>query len=46
LIGETGVPFDMKKTGLLGFGLGKEDKTDYKEPSKVILPNHTTCQAD
>jgi len=36
LIGETGVPFNMKKTGLLGLGRGKEDITDYREPTKAM----------
>lgn len=35
LIGETGVPFDMKESGLLGLAKGSEGKGDYRESSKV-----------
>jgi hypothetical protein len=33
----------MKKTGLLGFGRGKEDRTDYREPAKASLSVTDTC---
>ena len=35
IIGEIGVPFDMKKTKLFGLAKGKESFGDYTEPAKV-----------
>lgn len=35
IIGEIGVPFDMKKTSLLGLAKGKAHIHDYAEPAKV-----------
>jgi hypothetical protein len=36
IIGEIGIPFDMKKTGIWGLARGKEASfTDYREPAKV-----------
>ena len=35
LIGELGIPFDMKKTSLLGLARGKHSRTDYEQPAKV-----------
>jgi hypothetical protein len=35
IIGELGVPFDMKKTGLLGLARGSDDGGDYEQSTKV-----------
>ena len=35
LIGELGVPFDMKKTKFFGLAKGAEEKGDYKQSTKV-----------
>jgi len=35
IIGEIGIPFDMKKTSLFGLALGKDHKKDYRQVAKV-----------
>lgn len=37
LVGELGVPFDMKKSGLFGLAKGKAHQHDYSQPGKVSI---------
>lgn len=43
LIGEIGVPFDMKEPGMLGLAKGKRHEEDYKEVAKAMDQNLTGC---
>ncbi|KAL7423982.1 hypothetical protein Q5752_001567 [Cryptotrichosporon argae] len=46
IIGEIGVPFDMKKTGLLGLAQGKKHARDYEEPEKAMDQVLTGCDGE
>lgn len=43
LIGEMGVPFDMKEPGMMGLAKGKRHEEDYKEVAKAMDQNLTGC---